>query len=89
MIDLQARNASDGGVEGRDVKASDEPGLRHPPLDLTQRAFDAPVAPYMGARARYVRPKDLQDRLGLTPKPTTAGLAPESHLAAVQIPEAT
>jgi hypothetical protein len=35
-----------------------------------------------------MRQKDLRDRLGLTPEPTTAGLAPERHLATVEIPEA-
>jgi hypothetical protein len=42
----------------------------------------------MGAGARDVRREALRDRLGLTPKPTTAGLAPESHLATIEIPQA-
>ena len=35
-----------------------------------------------------MRRENLRDRLGLTPKQPPAGLAPERHLATVQIPEA-
>ena len=75
-------------VVGRNIKASNELGLRHPPMDLTQRILHATVAAYMGAGARDMRQQDLRDRLGLTPKPTTAGLAPERHLASIEIPQA-
>jgi hypothetical protein len=75
-------------VVGRNIEAGDEPGFRHPPMDLTQRTLHTTGAAHMGAGARDMRREALRDRLGLTPKPTTAGLAPERHLASVEIPEA-
>jgi hypothetical protein len=75
-------------VVGRNIKASDEPGLRHPPLDLPQRPLHTAVATHMGARARNVRREALRDRLGLTLEPTTTARAPKRHLATVEIPQA-
>jgi hypothetical protein len=35
-----------------------------------------------------MRRENLRDRLGLTPKQPPAGLAPERHLASIEIPQA-
>jgi len=75
-------------VVRRNNKASHEPGLRHPPLDLSQRTLHTPVATNMGARAWDMRRAGLRDGLRLTSKPTTAGLAPQRHLASIERPQA-
>lgn len=53
-----------------------------------RRALHATVAAYMGAGARNVRREDPRDRLGLALEQPPAALAPERHLASVEIPQA-